>query len=113
MTPLAALLVAFALEAGGAAPSVPLPDPTRPSDWLHAQEPVELQSSQTDWRLQAVKIAGGRRTAILNGVSVAEGGSIGAAVITEIRPSSVVIDEGGRRVIVSLLRHTIKKTSRP
>ncbi len=113
MTPAAALLIVVAVEAAATVPVAPLPDPTRPTDWLRAQEPVELPSSATDWRLQAVKIAGTERRAILNGISVAEGGSIGSATVTEIRPSSVVIDDGGRRIIVSLLRHIIKKTSRP
>lgn len=89
----------------------PVPDPTRPANYFTRtiiDEDLPLQV--IDWKLTAIQISDERRTAIVNGRILKEGDEIGNVTVLEITPKSVVLDYDRKRLVVSLIPYTVKKT---
>jgi MSHA biogenesis protein MshK len=84
-----------------------LSDPTRPTDpaaYFGARKAVSAGS----WSLQSILLASDRRIAVINGKRVQEGDRIGSARVVRIRDSQVLLDTGGRSLILHLLPETVK-----
>lgn len=99
----------FLLAAAG------LPDPTRPADYVSIPENIvieELPEELIDWSVTAIRIAGGDRSAIVNGNLVREGDEIGPAKILEIQPVSIVLDYNETQVVVRLFNNMVQKKMR-
>ena len=86
---LAAALAFLALAAGANAQS--LPDPTRPP--AHARETAVAAGAgaAAPAGLQSIMIAGGRRSALIDGRQVRVGGKVGTARIARIDETGVVL----------------------
>ncbi len=88
--------------------AVTLPDPTQPPD--HAPFlPPEVQEAVVDWRVSGITISHAARSAIVNGVVVVPGQSLGRATVVQILPGEVVLDQDGLRVTVKLLGPPVKR----
>jgi hypothetical protein len=92
-----------------------LPDPTRPSIDLNssgAGSESDVVPKETAQRgLQSVIISPRYRAAIINGVTVLEGGKYGDSRLVEVRESSVVLQNAqGRRVVELFPKVSIKKS---
>lgn len=89
-------------------------DPTRPYDYAEKPEiiEVEIPEESTDWQLNGVRIYGDSRSAILNGTMIREGESIGNARVLEIKPTSVVLEQGDKHLVVRMLELKIKQPAR-
>jgi hypothetical protein len=85
-------------------------DPTRPAEYL-TETVIDQGAGEIEWRLSAIRIVGGRGTAVLNGALVRAGDKLGKAQVVEINPGAVVLDQEGRRFVVELLRLGVKKES--
>lgn len=106
--PLPLLLVVPLLTA---AANVPLPDPTRPSDYFARRAATEeLPKEIVNWNLTAVRISSQGRSAIINGQFVRVGDVIGKGTVLEINHDSVVLDYNRQEFIVNLLPFNIKRT---
>ncbi|MDO8988720.1 MAG: hypothetical protein Q7U91_03720 [Sideroxyarcus sp.] len=91
-----------------------LPDPTRPSIDLNssgAGSESDVVPEETAQRgLQSVIISPRYRAAIINGVTVLEGGKYGDSRLVEVRESSVVLQNAqGRRVVELFPKVSITK----
>lgn len=109
----AALMLAGTI--GTVAAQGPLPDPTRPAQWGQLPAVVDATGPEAVvWRLTGVRIGVASRRAIINGRSVREGERLGAMTVLEVRPTAVVLQQqDGRRIVVSLLQHDIKRAVQP
>ncbi len=80
-----------------------LPDPTRPAIEPGGGMGTESAGAATQAAprgLQTIIISPGYRAAIINGVTVPQGGKLGDSTVVEVRESSVVLQSGrGRRVL--------------
>ena len=93
--------------------SSPLPDPTRPANYFTRtiiNRDLDLPEQVIDWKLTAIQISDRRRTAIGNGRILKAGDEIGNVTVLEITPKSVVLDYGGKQLVVSLIPYSVKKT---
>lgn len=90
-----------------------LPDPTRPAEY-RPETPVvqETPGESNDWKVTAIRIAGGDRTAIVNGVIVRAGDKVGAAKVLEIQPLAVVLDYDNKKIAVRLFADVVRKKLR-
>jgi len=79
-----------------------LPDPTRPATFAVSSVVQELPAELIDWKVTAIRISEGDRTAIVNDHIVRAGETLGPARIVEIQPAQVVIDYDNRMVAVRL-----------
>ena len=85
-----------------------LPDPTRPYQYGTVQ--VEQgQDAKVQWRLSGVRINADKRSAILNGKLVKEGDKLDGAVVLEIKPAEVTLQQDDKRLVVRLLLSNIKQ----
>ncbi len=88
------------------------PDPTRPANYLTRtliSEDLDLPEKVIDWKLTAIQISDRGRTAIVNGRILRAGDEIGNVTVLEITPKSVVLDYGGKQLVVSLIPYSVKK----
>ncbi len=88
-----------------------LPDPTRPADFstktvIREEQPQEL----TNWHLTGIRTSAEGRSAIVNGMLVKIGDEIENATVLEITSKSVVLDYNKKRLEISLIRQSIKKS---
>jgi len=93
--PLAAVLLAlFAAQAAAQT----IDDPTRPPPGAMLPGSVEVAGSQAaSTQLQSILTSrepGGRRIAIINGVTVRQGGKVGDAVLERVGDNEVVLRRG-------------------
>lgn len=105
------IAAALALLAAAAASALELVDPMQPPAAPPAPVAVEVEDSAVKpgaWRLGAIKIEPGRRSAMINGRIVAEGEEIDGARVVAIAPREVEIAVGKETVSLSLLQHDIK-----
>jgi hypothetical protein len=91
-----------------------LPDPTRPSIDLNSSgagsEADVVPEEPVQRGLQSVIISPQYRAAIINGVTVLEGGKYGDSRLVEVRESSVVLQNAqGRRVVELFPKVSITK----
>jgi len=103
------MLAALAFAAGARAQG--LNDPTRPPT-VSASAP-EAAADAAASQLQSVLIAPGRRLAIINGQTVALGGRVGDATLTQITETGVVLKRGDLLESLPLLPGIAKQPARP
>lgn len=94
------LITALAATPTGA---VELGDPTRPSGTVAAI------AESGGWRLNATRITPNRRTAVINGIQVAEGGEIGGARVLRIGHAQVQLRSQGEILTLHLEPAEVKK----
>lgn len=102
------IVVMGALLAAGAS-ALELVDPMQPPAAPPA--PAQIEDAPVEpgaWRLGAIKIEPGRRSAMINGRIVAEGDEIDGAQVVAIASREVRIAVGNETVSLSLLKHDIK-----
>lgn len=85
---------------------VGLPDPTRPSAPGERLVAVEARSG---FLLQTTTISPGRRTAVINGKTLAEGERIGGAKLVAINSHEVTLSQNGRDVYLRLMPALVKQ----
>lgn len=103
------IIIAFLLVIGSVRAAV-LPDPTRPAQYRpEALIVQELPKELINWKVTAIRIAGGDRTAIVNGSIVREGDIVGPAEILEIQPVSVVLNYDNKKISVRLFGDLVQK----
>ena len=86
-----------------------LADPTRPSypgftSSQHTTGPVT-----SNWSLNSTLVSPHRRVAVINGIHVSEGESVGNATVLRIRNLDVVIQVSGKHITLPLLPDIVKK----
>ncbi|HET9734729.1 MAG TPA: MSHA biogenesis protein MshK, partial [Burkholderiales bacterium] len=87
----------------------PLADPTRPPNVL----PETAEAAFVEGpRLQSVLISPGRRSAVISGTTVAQGGRFGDARVELISESAVVLRYADRRETLQLLPSQDKRARR-
>ncbi len=64
------------------------------------------------WQLQGIRIDQRRRSALINGQSVAVGEEVDGAKVLKIENDSVVIQSGEKPSTLRLLKHDVKQRSR-
>jgi MSHA biogenesis protein MshK len=104
-------LVACALAVAHGALAEPIGDPTRPPALLMGSDSTVEEAAQPQ-QLQSVLLATGRKVAVINGQSVALGGQIGDAFVTEISATGVVLRRGTEITRLELLPGIDKKPRR-
>lgn len=104
-------LVACALAVTHGALAEPIGDPTRPPALLMGSDSTVEEAAQPQ-QLQSVLLATGRKVAVINGQSVALGGQIGDAFVTEISATGVVLRRGTEITRLELLPGIDKKPRR-
>lgn len=82
-------------------------DPTRPSGSITAT--TELGSAGV-WQLNATRITPTQRTAVINGIKVAEGGDIGGARVLRISHARVQLQSQGKILNLQLQPTQVKKS---
>ena len=83
-------------------------DPMRPPAGLSRPAP----SSATTWTLYSTAVAGGQRTAIVNGQVVTVGATVGGARVLAIHPSAVRLATARGEITLRLPVHEIKQGTR-
>ncbi|MDX1518891.1 MAG: hypothetical protein R3318_02130 [Gammaproteobacteria bacterium] len=103
-------LLVFALMSV-CATALALTDPTRPYDYREEPEFIEIEvpEESTEWHLNGIRIRGDIRSAILNGKTIREGETIGNARVLTINPTSIVLEEGDKHLVIKLLDTRVKK----
>lgn len=90
-------------------------DPTRPPTaaeiraWLG--EP-SLEKPGSDWDLRSILTSDQRRLAIINGQRVRPGDRVQSAQVRAVEVDHVVLDQGGREIVL-FLGHRRQPSSRP
>lgn len=89
-------------------------DPTRPPTaaeirgWLGESS---QEAPDSDWRLQSILASDQRRLAIINGQRVRPGDRIQSAQVRAVEVDHVVLDQGGREIVL-FLGHRRQPSSR-
>ncbi|MDX5333570.1 MAG: hypothetical protein LPK58_05950 [Gammaproteobacteria bacterium] len=83
-------------------------DPMRPPAGVAAAAP----QAATQWTLQSTAVAGGRRSAIINGQVVSVGGRVHGARVLAIQPGSVRLATAEGEITLRLPVYEIKKGAR-
>jgi hypothetical protein len=86
-----------------------LPDPTRPYQYGAQVEIEQVLDEKVQWRLSGIRINENKRSAILNGKLVKEGDKLDGAVVLEIKPAAVTLQQDDKRLVVRLLLSNIKQ----
>lgn len=105
-------ITVFILNNGPVSAMAELPDPTRPADYLAAQDVIEvyeLPKEFIDWNVTAIRIKKDDRSAIINDQLVRVGEQVGPAKVIEIKPVSVLLDYEGKHVVVRLFSDIVEK----
>lgn len=97
--------LALLLSAAGASG---LSDPTRPSG-ASSSTYTTAPAGEPTWQLTATRITPERRSATINGIDVAEGGSFGAARVLRVSHAQVQLEVEGRQMTLHLLPAEVKK----
>ena len=82
---------AFACGAAHAAIAQPLADPTRPPNVSTAPGGEQTLDAEAPRQLQSILFSRNRKIAVINGETVALGGTVGDAVVAKISPTEVVL----------------------
>ena len=86
-----------------------LPDPTRPYGYGSEIAVEQIPHEKIQWQLSGIRITENKRSAILNGRLVKEGDKLDGAVVMEIKPSEVTLQQQDKRLVVKLLLSNIKQ----
>jgi MSHA biogenesis protein MshK len=95
--------------AAGTARAQALVDPTRPPN---APAPGEAQDAAPAVQLQSILISRSRRLAIINGDTVALGGTIGEARVVKITETEVTLQKGEETEVLKLFPGVDKQPSK-
>jgi hypothetical protein len=95
----------------GATGTLQLDDPTRPPGHRLVL-PGGARSTVTTWRVSAIYLSAGQRSAIINGRLVRTGSRVGGARVVEILANRVWLKKNGQRFAVPLITDKIKKQLR-
>ncbi len=98
------VLIALCLS-GALVNAKELSDPTRPSGSVATVESGSVGS----WRLNATRITPTQRTAVINGIKVAEGGDIGGARVLRISHAQVQLRSQGKILTLPLQTAKVKQ----
>ena len=100
----------------GVAVAAPLEGLTDPMQPLIAPAATPSQEASDAppvvWQLQGIRIDTRRRSALINGQSVAVGEEVDGAKVLKIENDSVVIQSGDKPSTLRLLKHDVKQRSR-
>lgn len=91
--------------------AAPLPDPTRPADYIPSTKVDVEEPESVEWKLNGITISSRGNSAIINGRVVTVGDQVASATVFEILPTGVVLDVGGNHMTVGLLPQTVKSLS--
>ncbi len=93
---------ALAADSDGGEPS--MRDPLRPPSYgataTEAGADDEVRFDASAWRLYSTLVSSERRTAVINGRNVREGGRVGGATVIAIESNAVTLDYRGRRFTI-------------
>ncbi len=96
--------------AGLARADAGLPDPTRPADYSVARVIKEdISRQRTEFSVNAIRISGTDRSAIINGKIVRVGDDIGTAKVKAINTMEVVLNYERKLMVVPLYARGISK----
>lgn len=102
------VLVAVLLGTGPLVTAGTLEDPTRPANSALTSRNRTPGFVNNGWVLNSTLVAPDRRVAVINGVHVSEGESVGNATVLQIRKLEVVIQAAGKRKTLELLPDIVK-----
>jgi len=106
-------LLLLTISAAAAPPLEGLTDPMQPLVAPAATASTESgDTPPTVWQLQGIRIDQRRRSALINGQSVAVGEEVDGAKVLKIENDSVVIQSGEKPSTLRLLKHDVKQRSR-
>lgn len=88
-----------------------LDDPTRPPGYRLVL-PGGKQAGVTRWRVSAIYLSAGQRSALINGRLVRPGQRVGGARVVQILANRVWLEKDGQRFAVPLLTDKIRKQIR-
>lgn len=108
MNKLLPIIAAIAMWAGHGMAAA-LPDPTRPYQYETLVQVEQAPGEEVQWRLNGVRIYANKRSAILNGKLVKEGDKLDGAVVMEIKPTQVTLQQNDKRLVVRMLISDIKQ----
>jgi sRNA-binding protein len=98
-------LIALAARAAGGAAT--LSDPTRPYSTAR-HEPRQTQPAGS-YVLNSTLVSPHRRVAVINGLHVTEGETVGDATVLEIHKQDVLLQSPNRRITLQLLPDIVRK----
>lgn len=81
-------------------------DPTRPLNLS-----TQSRSGVETLRLQSILFSGSRRIAVINGTVLAVGERIGDAAVVKIEAQRVVVDQQGKKRVLTLPNAAVKTVS--
>lgn len=112
---IAAVLLATPALAGAVLAQGMLTDPTRPPTVAPAAGAAEAAggSSRVAPRLQSVLISPHRRLAVIDGRTVALGGSVGGATLVQVAETHVTLRTGGETQVLELHPGAGRKPATP
>ena len=102
-------LTAYLILVSGGGYAEALPDPTRPYGYGAEIAVEQIPQEKVQWRLGGIRIKEDKRSAILNGKLVKEGDKLDGAVVVEIKPSEVTLQQQDKRLVIKLLLSNIKQ----
>jgi hypothetical protein len=88
---------------GPAGEDASMRDPLRPPGYGASATSAEADETRFDasaWRLLSTLVSAERRSAIINGRNVREGGRVGGATVIAIESDTVTLDYRGRRFTI-------------
>ncbi len=89
-----------------------LPDPTRPPLAVAMPQVVKAKEQPVlEWRLSMIRVSRIESIALLNGTLVREGDDVLSARVVKITPSSVLLEEDGKRFDVHVSKGIGKRLS--
>ena len=84
-------------------------DPTRPSRLTTHPAQQTSGTVASSWVLNSTLVSPYRRVAVINGVHVSEGETVGNATVLQIRKLDVDIQASGKRITLPLLPDIVKR----
>ncbi len=102
-------------DKGDAEQQTPMRDPLQPPGYGARSEASSGEEGQFDpsaWHLVTTLVSGQRRTAIINGRTVREGGYVGGATVLRIRSGRVELDYRGRRFTIRTRTPSVRQSER-
>lgn len=104
--------LALLAASGNAIATEQLQDPTRPSGFVATPSARADTPQRPEFVLNALWIAPGRRSALINNRRVTVGDSVGTAHVLDIRRDAVVLLRGNERLTLRVLPMKIKQAHR-
>lgn len=108
----ASLILLMLAGFGNAMATEQLQDPTRPSGYVAEDTAHPGASKAPDFVLNALWIAPGKRSALINNRRVTVGDNIGTARVLDIRRDAVVLLRGNEQLTLRVLPMKVKQAHR-